>query len=230
STHILKIMRKHTTGMRNLELIKWCTYYEIHNLYNILVRFPGETVEDYRLQCDVISKIGHLQPPYAIVKARADRGSPMFFEPEAQSVSRLRPAECYEYIFPKRRFDLNRVSYYFDHDMANTVDDGAYDEIFRLVTAWQESWKQPQLPYLRYRKSLSTIVVEDGRRPPARTYSFSDGFAAVYEYCGDARTRSDIGEQFGDAEWIDRALGEFVEKDLTVLLDGRYLSLALPEN
>src|SRR3712207_5931013 len=39
STHVLKLMRKHTTGMRNLELIKWSTYYGINNLYNILVRF-----------------------------------------------------------------------------------------------------------------------------------------------------------------------------------------------
>ena len=44
STHLLKLMRKHTTGMRNLELIKWCTYYGINNLYNILARFPGETL------------------------------------------------------------------------------------------------------------------------------------------------------------------------------------------
>ena len=50
STHILKLMRKHTTGMRNLELIKWSTYYGINNLYNILLRFPGETAEDYRIE------------------------------------------------------------------------------------------------------------------------------------------------------------------------------------
>src|SRR5215470_4756902 len=167
STNILRIMRKHTTGMRNLELIKWCTYYDIHNLYNILVRFPGETTEDYRLQCDVIAKIWHLQPPYAIVKARADRGSPMFFEPESHSVSRLRPAECYDYIFPGGRFDLTRVSYYFDHNMSNTVEDGDYDEIFRLVTLWQESWNRHPRPYMRYRKSWSTIVIDDARRQQA---------------------------------------------------------------
>src|SRR4030095_8537545 len=73
STHLLKVMKKHTTGMRNLELIKWCTYYDINNLYNILLRFPGETVEDYRIQCEVIAKIPHWQPPWALAKARADR-------------------------------------------------------------------------------------------------------------------------------------------------------------
>jgi hypothetical protein len=223
-------MRKHTTGMRNLELIKWCTYYGIHNLYNILVRFPGETVEDYRDQCDVISRIQHLQPPYAIVKARADRGSPMFFEPESQSVSRLRPADCYEYIFPKRRFDLNRVSYYFDHDMANTVEDHDYDEIFSLVSRWQEAWKADRQPYLRYRKSPSSILIDDGRGPAARVHTQWDERAVLYEYCADARTRSDIYARFDDAEWIDDALDEFLEADLMILLDGRYLSLALPEN
>jgi len=216
--------------MRNLELIKWCTYYGIHNLYNILVRFPGETVEDYRVQCEVISKIWHFQPPYAIVKARADRGSPMYFEPEAQSISGLRPAECYEYVFPKGRFDLTRVSYYFDHDMANTVDDRDYDEIFCQVTAWQESWKRSERPYLGYRKSLSTVVIDDYRNRRRRTHTFSDGPAALYEYCLDARTRNDIGSQFDDAVWIEDALDEFVGKDLIALLDGRYLSLALPEN
>jgi len=66
STHILKLMKKHTTGVRNLELIKWSTYYGINNLYNILLRFPGETAEDYRAQCDVIAKIHHFQAPWAI--------------------------------------------------------------------------------------------------------------------------------------------------------------------
>ncbi len=42
STNILKIMRKMSTGMRNVELIKWCTYFGINNLYNILVQFPAK--------------------------------------------------------------------------------------------------------------------------------------------------------------------------------------------
>ncbi|MCI0485939.1 MAG: RiPP maturation radical SAM C-methyltransferase [Blastocatellia bacterium] len=230
STNILKIMRKHTTGMRNLELIKWCTYYGIHNFYNILVRFPGETVEDYRLQCEVISKIAHLQPPYAIVKARADRGSPMFFEPEAQSISRLRPAACYQYIFPKDRFNLERVSYYFDHEMGNTVADGQYDEIFTLVAYWQESWKRPRVPFLRYRKSWSQIVIDDGRSRPTRRFTYCDDAAALYEYCADARTRSDITAHFDNEAEVEDALNDFLEKNLIIFLDGRYLSLALPEN
>jgi ribosomal peptide maturation radical SAM protein 1 len=230
STNILKIMRKLSTGMRNVELIKWCTYYGINNLYNILCRFPGETVEDYASQCEVIARIPHFQPPYAIVRARADRGSPMYTESASQSISDLVPARCYNYLLPRGKFNLYRISYYFEHKMANTVDDSVYDEIFRRVEAWQEQWKNARRPYLRYQKAWSSIRVLDGRGENLRTFVIADEPAALYEYCAEARTPRDIAAKFGAEPWIQNALKEFVDKNLTLHLDGRYLSLALPEN
>ncbi|HEV2704877.1 MAG TPA: hypothetical protein VGV59_03075, partial [Pyrinomonadaceae bacterium] len=220
----------HTTGMRNLELIKWCTYYGINNLYNILVRFPGETVEDYQLHCELIPKIHHWQPPWAVARARADRGSPMFTEPETQSITRLRPAPCYDFLFPKDRFDLQRVSYYFEHDMADALPDEGHDDLFRSVAIWQQRWQERPRPYLRYRKSLSTIRIEDGRNGRPRVHTCSDEPAALYEFCADARTRKEIDARFDGATWTEEALGDFLERNLMVHLDGRYLSLALPEN
>ncbi|HEU4932999.1 MAG TPA: RiPP maturation radical SAM C-methyltransferase [Pyrinomonadaceae bacterium] len=230
STHILKLMKKHTTGVRNLELIKWSTYYGINNLYNILLRFPGETAEDYRTQCDVISKIHHFQAPWAIAKARADRGSPMYTDPESQSISRLVPSACYNYLFPKDRFNLSRVSYYFEHEMSNTVEDGQYDEIFAAVDNWQNRWRQRPRPYLRYRKAWATIIINDGRNGSPRSTTYTDDYATLYEFCADAHSRKEIAAKFDDAPWVEGALEEFVSKDLMVHLDNRYLSLALPEN
>lgn len=229
STNILKIMRKHSTGMRNVELIKWCTYYGINSLYNILCRFPGETPEDYQAQSEIAARIVHFQPPYAIVKARADRGSPMYTDPAAQSISGLVPAKCYQYIFPGS-FDLRRISYYFDHEMGNTVADEVYEELFGRVGAWQAMWNQPDRPYLKYRKAWSSIAIFDGRQPEVLSYAFHDDMAALYEYCAEARTPRDIAARFGNAPWIGQALDDFLIKDLMLFLDGRYLSLALPEN
>jgi uncharacterized protein YozE (UPF0346 family) len=230
STHILKLMKKHTTGVRNLELIKWSTYYGINNLYNILLRFPGETSDDYRAQCDVIAKIHHFQAPWAIAKARADRGSPMYTEPETQSVTRLVPSPCYDFLFPKDRFNLNRVSYYFEHEMGNTIAEREYDEIFEAVDVWQYRWKQRPRPYLRYRKAWATIHIEDGRNGSPRMLKYADDYASLYEYCADARSRKDIAVRFEDAPWVEGALQEFVDQNLMIHLDNRYLSLALPEN
>jgi ribosomal peptide maturation radical SAM protein 1 len=230
STHILKLMRKHTTGMRNLELIKWSTYYGINNLYNVLLRFPGETLSDYQMQCEVIAKVHHWQPPWAIAKARADRGSPMYTDPESQSIRKLVPSACYDYLFPKDLFNLERVSYYFEHEMGDTLDDAQYDEIFEAVAVWQQSWRQRQRPYLRYRKGWGTILLDDGRNGSKRVTTYADDYATLYEYCNDAHSAKEIAAQFDGAPWVDAALEEFVDQNLMVHLDNRYLSLALPEN
>jgi hypothetical protein len=52
----------------------------------------------------------------------------------------------------------------------------------------------------------------------------------LYEYCADARSGKEIATQFDGAAWVDAALEEFVDSNLMVYLDNRYLSLALPEN
>jgi ribosomal peptide maturation radical SAM protein 1 len=230
STHVLKLMRKHTTGMRNLELVKWCTYYGINNLYNILVRFPGERAEDFSAQTALMPKIHHWQPPWAAAQARADRGSPMFEEPETQSITRLTYSPVYDHLFPKDRFDLKRVSYYYEHEMGDTVGEEGYEELFAAVELWQRRWRERPRPYLRYRKAWSTIFFEDGRNGHTREMTYTGEQAALYEYCADARSPKEIGARFEGAPWVEEALGEFVERDLMIQLDGRYLSLALPSN
>src|SRR5262249_49662074 len=152
---------------------------------------------DYRQQCEVIGKIPHLQPPYAVAKARADRGSPMFTEPDAHGVARLRPADCYPYIFPAGRFDLNRISYYFDRDGPGMLADHEYDEIFRAVGIWQRRWHNGDRPILRYRKSCASIFIEDRRGRETQRFEYSDGHAALYEFCMDARTDHAITAEFG---------------------------------
>jgi ribosomal peptide maturation radical SAM protein 1 len=230
ATNILKSMRKFTTGMRNVELVKWCTYYGINVTYNILCRFPNETEADYRDQCDIMARIPHFQPPYAAVMARADRGSPMYTDPASQSISRLVPFKCYEYLLPKGKFDLPRISYFFDHDMAGTVGEPFYQSIFDAVDHWRDRWNSGRRPYMTYRKGWSTILISDGRQAQMQTHTYADEPAALYEYCADARTPKDIAANFGNDPWIQVALDDFVSKNLMLFLDGRYLSLALPEN
>src|SRR5258708_37533833 len=101
----------------NRELIKWCRCSGINNLYSVLRRFPSETLEDYQTQCEVIAKVHHWQAPWAIAKARADRGSPMYTAPESQSIARLVPSPCYAFFFQKFRLHLRRLSYHFEPHM-----------------------------------------------------------------------------------------------------------------
>lgn len=227
STNLLRLMKKHTTGMRNLELIKWCTYYDINNLYNILMGFAGERPEDYALQVRVVEKIPHLQPPYAIASARADRGSPMFEEPREHGVSGLEPQRCYRYLYPADRFDLRHVSYYFEHEVADVVDDATRAPLVAAVARWQRAWEAKPRPRLSYAKSWQQLVIEDRRSERPQTQELGGRAAALYEHLLDARPSSEVRASFADvADVLDRLLAQ----DLVIELDDKLLALALPEN
>jgi ribosomal peptide maturation radical SAM protein 1 len=47
SDHVLDLMRKGITGLRNIQLLKWCREYGVKPLWNLLYGFPGETEADY---------------------------------------------------------------------------------------------------------------------------------------------------------------------------------------
>ena len=115
-------------------------------------------------------------------------------------------------------------------EMGNTLDEQQYDEIFNAVDVWQHRWRQRPRPYLRYRKAWTNILIDDGRNCSSHVTEYSDSHATLYEYCADARSRKEISVRFNDASWVEGALQEFVERDLMIHLDNRYLSLALPEN
>jgi ribosomal peptide maturation radical SAM protein 1 len=229
STHVLTLMKKFTTGVRNLELLKWTTYYGIDNLYNILYGFHGETETDYRMQAALMRKIMHVQPPYAFALARADRGSPMFEEREKHGVHHLRPAPCYPFIFPKD-FDLNHISYFFQDDRA-PEGEAWHQECGAIVDDWKHRWESSARPTLTYIKSVSTLSIHDRRGTKYRGVRFDDKAAVLYERCADAQRREALYEAYaGDEKWLDATLSEMLEKDVMIELDGRFLALALPEN
>ncbi|MBE1551824.1 ribosomal peptide maturation radical SAM protein 1 [Mycobacterium sp. OAS707] len=231
ATNVLTAMRKNITGMGNLELLKWTTYHGINNLYNILYGFRGETEQDYRSQAAVLRKIPHLQPPYAIARARPDRGSPMFEQPQEHDVSGLRPSRCYRYIYPPS-YDLNRVSYFFEHDTVGGLPKETYGECIRLVGQWKRLWAdEKNRPYLRMVKTWESVSIHDGRGDEYRGYRFDDDDAALYEMCTDARSFDELAAGLDrPVDWLQQALGRFLDLDLVISLDGKYLALALPAN
>jgi hypothetical protein len=229
STHVLTLMKKFTTGVRNLELLKWTTYYGIDNLYNVLYGFHGETEADYRTQAALMRKIPHVQPPYAFALARADRGSPMFEEAEKHGVHHLRPASCYPFIFPER-FDLKHISYFFQDDRA-PEGQAWHQECADIVTEWKRRWEGDARPTLTYVKTVGSLSIHDTRFGKYRGVRFDDKAAALYERCADAQRREGLFEAYaGDEKWLEATLAEMLDRDVMVELDGRYLALALPEN
>jgi hypothetical protein len=58
----------------------------------------------------------------------------MLEQPSEHSITMLRPSGCYRYIYPPG-YNLRRVSYFFEHRVADILPDAAYDECQELVEA-----------------------------------------------------------------------------------------------
>ena len=93
------------------------------------------------------------------------------------------------------------------------LPDSEYDEIFSAVSLWQDRWHNGARPSLTYRKACSSILIEDTRGSESRTLDYSDGAAALYEFCLDAKTQNAIETEFGASDWLPGALSEFRDRD-----------------
>lgn len=117
SNHVLSLMRKGTTQLRNVQLLKWCREYGVSVDWNLLYGFPGETDADYEEMLTLLPRIAHLQAPGACGPIRMDRFSPYFNEPERFGLTRVRPLPVYRALYPTFTAEaLAGVANYFEFD------------------------------------------------------------------------------------------------------------------
>ena len=97
SDHVLKLMRKGTTALRNIQLLKWAREFNIIAEWNILYGFPGETPDDYRDILELLPAIRFLRPPCAAGPIRLDRFSPYHKSPADFGLLNVRPLKTYRH-------------------------------------------------------------------------------------------------------------------------------------
>jgi ribosomal peptide maturation radical SAM protein 1 len=237
SSHVLALMRKGVTMLRNVRLLKWSHYYGIQVYWNILTGFPGETVEDYVEQNRVINLLRHLPPPVGATRIWLERFSPYFFD-RSFPVSDVRPLGAYRFIYPEEKINLDEVAYYFDYEIGETLPDTEHRELRDHVRQWRKVWANQPRPSLIYQRSPGWIQIADRRSEEVATHLFTDWEADIYELCGETER---------SPEWIARHLAEHNRKDVSkeqvqgaldsfcklgLMLEEKklFLSLALPIN
>jgi ribosomal peptide maturation radical SAM protein 1 len=235
SSHVLKLMRKGITMLRNVRLLKWAHYYNMRVQWFILNGFPGETEEDYEQQLRLIPLLRHLPPPAGTGRLWLERFSPYFFDPSFPVRSR-RPLAAYRFIYPESVLDLDEVAYFFHYEMDGVLPEESHRELRESVGRWQESWQQRPRPALVYQRAPDWIQFIDRRSEPT-SCAFGRREARIYDLCGETeRTVEGICRHLQETDTpatIDEAqaaLDEFCRRGLMIAEDGRFLSLALPLN
>jgi ribosomal peptide maturation radical SAM protein 1 len=235
SDHVLQLMRKGTTALRNIQLLKWCKEYNISVDWNLLYFFPGETREDYAAMLHLLPSIRFLQPPTACGPLRLDRFSPYYNAPAAFGFINVRPMVSYKYLYPFDDESLHRIAYYFDYDYETGVDPTGYAA---LVVAYVEAWRrEPERGALySIMRPDGTLALVDTRSDAARPELVFSGLEQeAYEYCDTLHTGASVAQHlrrtFPDAHFTDQQvlafLDSLVANKLMVTADCYYLSLAV---
>lgn len=233
-------MDKGVSPMQNVQCLKWSQYYHVDISWNILLGFPQETDEDYRKQIELIPSLLHLQPPQGIGKFWLERFSPYFTRPEQYGIRITGPGLAYEYVYDPKVVDLRKIAYDFEYAIDHKVTPGLYEELTQLVRDWQQRHASADKPFLYYSKSLSYVMVYDGRPSdaPSRTrYEWPAAF--VIEQCNEAsksmeQIQAGLNEAgrnpVPDSAGLRDILAMLVAKRILYAERGKYFTLALPTN
>lgn len=236
SNHVLKLMRKGTTALRNIQLLKWCKEYNITADWNLLFGFPGETREDYEGILELLPSIRFLRPAYACGPIRMDRFSPYYNSPEQFGFLNVRPIASYKYLYPFSNDSLSRIAYYFDFDYEHDVNPTGYSaKVREYVEAWQRDPETGTLSAeLRPDDALALVDTRSNATQPE--FILSGMGRAVYEYCDELHSGKAVikylHRDFPEVQFTDQHvlnfLASLVNNRLMVTDGSYYLSLAIP--
>lgn len=234
STRVLKLMRKGTTMLQNVNILRWLRYHRIRVSWSLLWGFAGETIEDYQGQLAVARLITHLSPPVWWGRIWLERFSPYFMEKDRFPVRDVRPIASYSHVYPAR-LDLGRAAYFFDYSMPDAVPDQAMAQLSEHLKQWQRKWNQGKPDSLTFRRVPGSLFIDDNREGRRETLAFHGPMAAVYEFCVDSpRAFSEIQahvESLHPRFAKTRAsLQFFLDQGLMLSERDQFLSLALPAN
>jgi ribosomal peptide maturation radical SAM protein 1 len=232
STPILKLMKKGVSSIQNVNLLRWACYYKIHTSWNLLWGFPGEQVEHYEEQLRLLRHLTHLSPPQSAGRVWMERFSPLFADRDLFPVTSLRAESSYSYIYPKC-CDLDRIAYFFDYKLADTLPDSVFADTVSHVASWQAAWRTIDRPKLQFWYSPGITRIEDRRNFEApRSFQLVEPDASLYAACSDqprtvAQLRSMNCLSLSEEE-IESILNESAANGLMMRDGQQFLSLALP--
>jgi ribosomal peptide maturation radical SAM protein 1 len=239
SSHVLQLMRKGCTMLQNVLILKWFLYYNIHAGWNLIWGFPGETEADCQKELEVLKCISHMEPPRGCGRIWLERFSPHYADRAAFPVFNVRPEASYRFVYPDG-VNLEKLAYFFDYDMGDTVPAETHRVTEDYVSQWQISWHSDQRHTLTYRRSSDGLLIDYNWGAEARgTYSLFGPLALIYESCVETmHTARYVQEHLHNCpeaydfsvEEIRDTLEEFCRGRLMLNEEGRYLSLAIPSN
>ena len=231
SDRVLRLMRKGTTGLRNIQLLKWAREYGVGVEWNILYGFPGEVDADYEDTLALLPKLAHLQAPSGMGPVRIDRFAPYYETPEAFGITGLRPLAVFDHLYPFDAATQARIACYFDADHgASLASPGLVERLGDAI----EGWRARRGVILRVVDDGRALRITDTRRVRALRHVLRGADRLIYLACDRAQSAAGIAEVLARhgrgeiaAARVTARLADLIAADLVIESGGTYLSLGV---
>lgn len=168
STTILKLMRKGSSSLQNVRLLKWCADLDIEVAWNLIYGFPGEDPQEYARMAALAPSLVHLEPP-TICALGLERFSPYFEDPEKYGIRVVGPAPFYRYAYSAGTNELMNLAYSFQFEYLDSRTPLEYAEpLIKACLIWREAKSlRSAFRSLQYFQKPRCVLVRD-RRPGLR--------------------------------------------------------------
>jgi ribosomal peptide maturation radical SAM protein 1 len=231
SDNVLALMRKGTTALQNVQLLKWCRELEVIPEWNLLYGFPGERPADYEEMLPLLDAIDFLDPPGACGPVRLDRFSPYHADPAAFGMHRVEPLEAYRHLYPVEPEALKRIAYYFDFQYADRRVPLEYaGPVLERVQRWMDEGPNGGL-WLTGAGTQALALVRDRVGTARETVQLEGWQAQAYVACDSACSLAALMRLSRLQAVGERTVRSFLDwcvwHQLMITRGGRYLALGV---
>ncbi|MGD9022997.1 MAG: RiPP maturation radical SAM C-methyltransferase [Deltaproteobacteria bacterium] len=234
STRLLGRLKKGTTAIQNLEIMKHCEELGIANVSNLILHFPGSDQQDVD---ETLWCLEFALPfrPLRFVHFWLGIGSPVWQHPQAYGLKAVFNHPNYAVIFPphiSRSMSFMIQGYRGDLLHQRKL----WQPVKEKVRAWKKAYAEmhkgaSRTPILSFRDGRDFLIVRQDRPgADALTHRLAGTSRALYLFCQKHRSRKRILGHFSNVagDRIVPFLKMMVDKRLMFEENGRYLSLAVP--
>jgi ribosomal peptide maturation radical SAM protein 1 len=234
STGLLKKLKKGTTTIQNMEIMKNCESLGLINISNLILQFPGSTQSDV----DETLKNIEFALPYRPLKAVnfwLGLESPVWQNPAAFGIKAVFNHPNWHYLFPRsicRKLPFMIQAYRGDVGIQKRIWQPVRSAIRRWSSIYDELHKDPSSdPILGYRDGRDFLMIRQRRfGSEPMTHRLVGPSRSIYLFCERHRSLKRIRTRFSSIseDQIVAFLKMMVGKKLMFAENDKYLSLAVP--
>jgi ribosomal peptide maturation radical SAM protein 1 len=234
STRLLRKLRKGTTAIQNLEIMKHCEALGITQLSNLIAHFPASDEEDVAETLIAMDFGGPFRPPQ-FVSFWLGLGSPAWRHPERFGLRRVFNHPNWARIFPERIFrqlPLMVQSYQGGRVRQRRLWQPVHDRLRSWARSYEDLHRGAATePILGYRDAGDFMIIRERRlRGETASHRLEGSSRRIYLFCHHHRSLQRITQNFHHipADRIASFLRTMTAQKLMFSENNRFLSLAVP--